>query len=47
MKSDTGIIRNFIDKAKRNYVEINDEIKTSINQHLVSDVPVGLFIVEE
>ena len=32
-----------IDKAKRNYVEINDEIKTSINQHLVSDVPVGLF----
>ena len=34
---------NSIDKAIRNSKEINDEIKTSINQHLVSDVPVGLF----
>lgn len=32
-----------IDKAIRNSKEINDEIKTSINKHLVSDVPVGLF----
>ena len=31
------------EKAIRNSKEINDEIKTSINQHLVSDVPVGLF----
>ena len=31
------------EKAIKNSKEINDEIKTSINQHLVSDVPVGLF----
>lgn len=31
------------DKAIKNSKEINDEIKKSINQHLVSDVPVGLF----
>ena len=31
------------EKTIKNLKEINDEIKTSINQHLVSDVPVGLF----
>lgn len=31
------------DKAVKNSKEINDEIKKSIKQHLVSDVPVGLF----
>ena len=31
------------EKAIKNSKDINDEIKISINQHLVSDVPVGLF----
>ena len=31
------------EKTIKNLKEINDEIKASINQHLVSDVPVGLF----
>lgn len=31
------------EKAIKNSKEINEEIKTSINHHLVSDVPVGLF----
>lgn len=30
-------------KAIKNSKQINDEIKSSINQHLISDVPVGLF----
>ncbi len=32
-----------VEKSIENSKEINDEIKKSINQHLVSDVPVGLF----